>query len=56
MEVREGDEVLVRVEVVAIFSDPEIGVWIRVRSREAWGGFAYRAIAPAQVVRMLGKE
>ena len=49
MDVRPGDEVLVRVEVIAIFPDPDWGLWIRVRSREPWGTYAYRAIAPWQV-------
>jgi hypothetical protein len=30
MDVRLGDEVLIRVEVVAVFQDPDWGTWLRV--------------------------
>jgi hypothetical protein len=52
MDVRPGDEVLIRVEVVAIFRDPDWGTWLRVRSTDPWGSISYRPASPSQIVRL----
>jgi hypothetical protein len=51
MDVRLGDEVLIRVEVVAVFQDQDWGTWLRVRSTDPWGSISYRPVSPSQIVQ-----